>query len=50
MIYSVLGSKVKQGALTVGNSIDCSELTAGVYIIRLTNPLGKQSSLKFVKV
>lgn len=48
-IYSILGSKVKEGSLTVGSTINCSELTAGVYIIRLIDALGIERSLKFVK-
>ena len=48
-IYSILGTKISEGTLTVGNSIDCSGLTNGVYLISLTNGLGQSSTLKFVK-
>ena len=48
-IYSVLGSKISEGTLTVGSGIDCSGLTSGVYFISLTNGLGQSSTLKFVK-
>ena len=48
-IYSILGSKISEGTLTVGSGIDCSGLTSGVYFISLTNGLGLSSRLKFVK-
>ena len=48
-IYSVLGSKISEGTLTVGSGIDCSGLTSGVYFISLTNGLGQSYMLKFVK-
>lgn len=48
-IYSVLGSKISEGTLTVGSGIDCSGLTSGVYFISLTNGLSQSSTLKFVK-
>ena len=48
-IYSILGSKISEGTLTVGSGIDCSGLTSGVYFISLTNGLSQSSTLKFVK-
>ena len=48
-IYSVLGTKISEGTLTVGNSIDCSGLTNGVYFLSLTDGLGNVSTVKFVK-
>ena len=48
-IYSILGSKISEGTLTVGSGIDCSGLTSGVYFISLTNGLGQSYMLKFVK-
>ena len=48
-IYSVLGSKISEGTLTVGSGINCSGLISGVYFISLTNGLGLSSRLKFVK-
>jgi hypothetical protein len=48
-IYSVLGTKISEGKLTVGSGIDCSGLTSGVYLIALTNGSGQSSTLKFVK-
>lgn len=48
-LYSILGSKISEGTLSVGNSIDCSNLTSGVYLLNLTNDLGNVSTVKFVK-
>ena len=48
-LYSILGSKISEGTLSVGNSIDCSSLTSGVYLLNLTNDLGNVSTVKFVK-
>ena len=48
-IYSVLGTKISEGILTVGNSINCSGLTNGVYFLSLTDGLGNVSTVKFVK-
>lgn len=48
-IYSVLGTKISEGILTVGNSIDCSGLSNGVYFLSLTDGLGNVSTVKFVK-
>ncbi|WP_318640234.1 T9SS type A sorting domain-containing protein [Flavobacterium ardleyense] len=48
-IYSVLGAKISEGILSVGSSIDCSNLTSGVYLLNLTNGLGNSTIIKFVK-
>ncbi|WP_051224335.1 T9SS type A sorting domain-containing protein [Flavobacterium tegetincola] len=48
-IYSILGAKISEGVLSVGNSIDCSNLTSGVYLLNITDSFGKVSTLKFVK-
>jgi hypothetical protein len=48
-IYSVLGAKIMEGNPNVGNGIDCSSLTSGVYLVNLTNSSGQSSTLKFVK-
>lgn len=48
-IYSILGTKISEGTLPVGNSIDCSGLTNGVYFLSLTDGLGNVSTVKFVK-
>lgn len=48
-LYSILGSKISEGTLSVGNSIDCSNLTSGVYLLNLTNVFGNISTVKFVK-
>lgn len=48
-IYSILGSKILEGNLVVGNGIDCSGLTSGVYFINLTDDSGNVSTSKFVK-
>jgi hypothetical protein len=48
-IYSILGSKISEGTLSVGSGIDCSGLTSGVYLISLTDTYGTVSTAKFVK-
>ncbi|MDD3005506.1 T9SS type A sorting domain-containing protein [Flavobacterium sp.] len=48
-IYSILGTKISEGTLPVGNSIDCSGLTNGVYFLSVTDGLGNVSTVKFVK-
>ena len=48
-IYSILGSKVSEGTLSVGNGIDCSGLTSGVYLLNLIDEMGNVSTVKFVK-
>ncbi|WP_026979207.1 T9SS type A sorting domain-containing protein [Flavobacterium tegetincola] len=48
-IYSILGVKITEGTLVVGNSIDCSNLTSGVYLLNITDSFGKVSAVKFVK-
>ena len=49
IMYSILGSKISEGTLSVGNSIDCSNLTSGVYLLNLMDTLGNVSTVKFVK-
>jgi hypothetical protein len=48
-IYSISGTKISEGTLSVGSGIDCTGLTSGVYFISLTDGVGKSSTLKFVK-
>jgi hypothetical protein len=48
-IYSILGSKVSEGTLLVGTSIDCSDIATGIYLLRLTNNTGTNTTLKFIK-
>lgn len=48
-LYSILGSKISEGTLSLGNSIDCSNLTSGVYLLNLTDVFGNISTVKFVK-
>ena len=48
-IYSVLGTKISEGTLSVGSGIDCSGFTNGVYFLSLTDGLGNVSTVKFVK-
>ncbi|WP_026979082.1 T9SS type A sorting domain-containing protein, partial [Flavobacterium tegetincola] len=48
-IYSILGVKISEGALTVGNNIDCSSFSSGVYLLNLVNNSGNSTTLKFVK-
>ena len=48
-IYSILGTKIMEGNLNVGNGIDCSSLTSGVYLVNVTNSSGQSSTLRFVK-
>lgn len=48
-INSVLGVKISDGILSVGSSIDCSNLTSGIYLLNLTNGLGNTSTQKFIK-
>ena len=48
-IYSILGAKISNGTLGIGNSIDCSGLSSGVYLLNLTDGSGNVSVLKFVK-
>ncbi|WP_026977681.1 T9SS type A sorting domain-containing protein [Flavobacterium tegetincola] len=48
-VYSILGSKISEGVLSVGSSIDCSNLTSGVYLLNLINNNGLSTTMKFVK-
>ena len=48
-IYSILGVKISQGTLAVGNNIDSSSLTSGVYLLNLVDNSGNSTILKFVK-
>ncbi|WP_245574936.1 T9SS type A sorting domain-containing protein [Flavobacterium tegetincola] len=48
-IYSILGVKISEGVLSVGSSIDCSNLTSGVYLLNLINNNGLSTTMKFVK-
>jgi hypothetical protein len=48
-IYSILGSKISEGTLALGNGIDCSGLTSGVYLLSLTNTSGNSTIQKFIK-
>ena len=48
-IYSILGVKISEGRLSVGSSIDCSNLTSGVYLLSLTDNEGLSKTVKFVK-
>ena len=48
-IYSILGVKIIEGRLSVGSSIDCSNLTSGVYLLSLTDNEGLSKTVKFVK-
>ena len=48
-IHSVLGVKVSEGQLYSDTGIDCSGLTSGIYLISLTDGLGKSTTMKFVK-
>ncbi|WP_432669934.1 T9SS type A sorting domain-containing protein [Flavobacterium sp. SM2513] len=48
-IYSILGTKISEGTLTVGNSIDCSGVSGGVYLLNLIDEMGNVSTVKFVK-
>ncbi len=48
-IYSILGVKISQGTLAVGNNIDSSSLTSGVYLLNLVDNSGNSTTLKFVK-
>jgi cell wall-associated NlpC family hydrolase len=48
-IYSILGTKISEGTLAVGNGIDCSGFTSGVYLVNLVNSSGQTSTQKFVK-
>ena len=48
-IYSILGVKISEGMLSVGSGIDCSALTSGVYLLNLTDNLGKTNTVKFLK-
>jgi alpha-tubulin suppressor-like RCC1 family protein len=48
-IYSILGAIISEGTLSVGNSIDCSNLISGVYLLNLTDGSGQSSTQKFVK-
>lgn len=48
-MYSILGSKISEGNLSVGNNIDCSSLTSGVYLLNLVDNSGNSTTLKFVK-
>ena len=48
-IYSILGVKISEGRLSVGSSIDCSNLTSGVYLLNLTDNEGLSKTVKFVK-
>lgn len=48
-IYSILGSKISEGTLSAGGSIDCSGLTGGVYLLNLIDSSGNVSTVKFVK-
>ena len=48
-IYSVLGTKISDGMLAIGSSIDCSGLSSGVYLLNLTDGSGNVSVLKFIK-
>ena len=48
-IYSILGTKISNGTLAVGSSIDCSGLSSGVYLLNLTDSYGNKKTLKFIK-
>jgi hypothetical protein len=48
-IYSILGTKISVGTLSVGSGIDCSNLTSGVYLLSLRDGFGKVNTFKFVK-
>jgi alpha-tubulin suppressor-like RCC1 family protein len=48
-IYSILGTKISMGTLSVGNSIDCSNWSSGVYLLNLTDEFGNKNTLKFIK-
>jgi alpha-tubulin suppressor-like RCC1 family protein len=48
-IYSILGSKVCEGTLLVGASINCSDIATGIYLLRLTNNTSTNTTLKFIK-
>ena len=48
-IFSILGVKISEGTLSVGSSINCSNLSSGVYILNLTSDFGTSSTVKFVK-
>ncbi|WP_051224332.1 T9SS type A sorting domain-containing protein [Flavobacterium tegetincola] len=48
-IYSILGVKISEGVLSVGNSIDCNDLSSGVYLLNITDSFGKTNTVKFLK-
>ncbi|RZK09540.1 MAG: T9SS type A sorting domain-containing protein [Flavobacterium sp.] len=48
-IYSILGTTLSEGTLSVGSSIDCSALSSGVYLLSLRDGFGKVNTVKFVK-
>ncbi len=48
-MFSILGNKISEGTLLIGNTIDCSHLTPGVYLLNLTDAFGNVSTVKFLK-
>lgn len=48
-IYSILGTKISEGTLAVGNGIDCSGVSGGIYLLSLIDEMGNVSTVKFVK-
>lgn len=48
-LYSILGTKIMEGTLSAGSSIDCSGLSEGVYLLNLVDNSGNSTTLKFVK-
>lgn len=48
-IYDLIGKKVRQ-AKPVGSSLDISELTSGIYLLKAVDKFGKEMNSKFLKL